>query len=103
NTGRFEQAGEHSAMIHANDEVVESELRQDVAHSRADLGLDHHRTRSDRVDVALIELAKSSARRTIRAPDWLNLVAFEEPWQLPAVLGDDTRERDRQIVPQGKV
>src|SRR5204863_10063823 len=58
---------------------------------------------ADAVNVALVELAEASARGAIRAPDGLNLVALEKPGELVAVLGDDARERDGQIIAERQV
>ena len=90
-------------MIEANHEVGEPEPLQHVADRSADLDFDDRRARPDRVDVALIELSKPSARRPIGPPHRLNLVALEEPRQLAAVLGDDARQRHRQVVAQRQV
>ena len=76
---------------------------QHVADRRAQLRLDHHRPRADRVDVALEELAEPAARRPIGAPHRLDLVSLEELRQLAAVFGDDARERHGQVVAQGQV
>ena len=63
-------------------------LRQHLADRREEFRLDDRRRRSDRVDVALIELAEPSARRPVRAPDRLNLIALEELRQLVLILRD---------------
>ena len=55
------------------------------------------------VDVALVELAESAARRPIGAPHGLNLIALEDLRQLRLVLGHDTRERHRQVVAQREI
>ena len=65
--------------------------------------LDHQRTRSDGIDVALVELTKPAARRTVGAPDRLNLVALEEPAQRATMLGDDPRQRHGQVVAQRQI
>ena len=85
------------------DEVAEPERRQHVADRGQQLGLDDRRRRSDRVDVALVELAEPAARRPIGAPHRLNLIALEELRQLVLVLRDDARERHRQVVAQREV
>ncbi len=69
----------------------------------ADLRLDDRRRRPDRVDVALVELAEPPARRPVRPPHRLNLVALEELRQLAAMLGDDARERHGEVVAQRQV
>jgi hypothetical protein len=51
----------------------------------------------------LIELTEPSARRTIGAPDRLNLVALEESRQLRLMLRDNASERHGQVVAQRKV
>ena len=58
---------------------------------------------ADRVDVALVELAEAAPRGPVGAPHRLDLVALEELRQLAAVLGDDARERHRQVVAQREV
>src|SRR5204863_9670597 len=52
---------------------------------------------------ALVELAEPAARGTIGAPHRLDLVALEESRQLAAVLGDDARERDREVVAEREI
>jgi hypothetical protein len=47
----------------------------------------------------VVELAEASAPGPVGAPDRLDLVAAEVPRQL-GVLGDEPRERDRQVVAQ---
>src|SRR6185503_21290395 len=69
----------------------------------ANLGLDNHRTRAQHVDVALVELAKSSSRRPIRAPHGLYLITLEKLRQLVAILCNDACERHRQVVTQSEI
>ena len=90
-------------MIDPDDEVGEPEPLEHVGHRGAQLGFDHHRFRSDGVDVALIELAKPAARRPIGAPDRLNLIPLEEPRQLAPMLGHHPRQRHRQVVAQRQI
>ncbi len=103
NAEALEHAAEQDAVIEADHEVGEAERAQHVAHRRAHLNFDDRRARADRVDVALIELTESAARRAVGAPHRLNLIALEEARQLAAVLGHDARERHRQVVAQGQV
>ena len=51
----------------------------------------------------IIQFAKAAARRTIGAPDRLNLVALEELRQLVLILRDYARQRDSQIVSQREI
>src|SRR4051812_25130142 len=90
-------------MIQLHREIIEAETRQHVADSGAQLDLDGRGSRSDDVDVALIELAEAPARRTVGAPHGLNLVSLEELRQLSAMLGDDPRQRDGEVVAQREV
>ena len=90
-------------MVHADDEVAGTRAAQHVADRGADLRLDNRRRRADGVDVALIELAKPPARRPIRPPHRLNLIALEEPRQLAAMFGDDARERHGQVVAKREI
>ena len=62
-----------------------------------------HRRRADRIDVALVELAEAALLRPVGPPHRLDLIALEEPRQLRAVLGDDPRQRHRQVVAQRQV
>ena len=103
NAEALEHAPEQHAVVETHHEVGEAERAQHVAHRRAHLRFDDRRARTDRVDVALIELTEAATRRAVRAPDGLNLVALEEARQLSAVLRDDARERHRQVVAQGQV
>ncbi len=103
NTEAVQHPAQQTAMIEPDHEVGEPEPLQHVADRGADLDLDNRRARPDGVDVALIELTKPAARRPIRPPHRLNLVALEEPRQLAAMLGDDARQRHRQVVAQRQV
>src|ERR1051326_8694345 len=47
-----------------------------------------------------MDLAEAAARRPIRAPYRLDLVALEESRQLALILRNHARERDRQVVGQ---
>ncbi len=71
-------AGQQLPVVQLNGEVAEPELDQDFAHGREHLDFDDRRPRSDGIDVALVELAEAAARRTVGAPDRLDLVALEE-------------------------
>ena len=90
-------------MIQADHEVVEPELGQRIRHRGAQLRLHDRRGRSERVDVALVELAEPAARRTIGPPHRLDLVALEQPRQPGLVLRDHARQRHRQVVAQRQV
>ena len=81
----------------------EAERLQHFAHRGNHLDFDHRRRRADRVHVALVELAEAAARGPVGAPHRLNLVALEESRQLAAVVGDDARERNGQVVAQREV
>ena len=96
-------AVEHATVIQLDNEVAEAERRQHLADRAEDVGFDHGRRRADGVDVALVELAKPAARRTIRAPHRLNLIALEELRQLVLILRDDARQRHGQIVPKREI
>src|SRR4029078_7777244 len=72
--------------------------------NRCDLfDLDERGCRSDRVDVALIELAKPAAGRPMGAQYGRNLIPLEKLWQLALMLGDNARERDGQVVPEREI
>ncbi len=101
--GGLEQRPQQLAVIEPDDEVVKAESLKHLADRGQDLHFDEQRRRPQRVDVALVELAEPAARRAIRTPHRLNLVALEESRQLVLVLRDDARERDRQIVPKRKI
>src|SRR5262249_48319134 len=90
-------------VVQSNREVVEAEAQQDIRHRRENLRFDTWRGRSDRVEIALIELAKPPARGPIGAPDRLDLVALEEPRQLVLILRDRTGQRHGEVVAQGEV
>src|SRR4029079_6213038 len=90
-------------MIHPDREISEAKFDQRLGDRAADLRLDHGRGRTQRIHVALIELAEASARRTIGAPHRLNLIPLEQLRQLVMVMGNHPRERDGQIVPQREI
>src|SRR5947209_3627004 len=90
-------------MIQSNLEIVKTKLRQYFTCRRANLSFHNHRMRAQHVNITLVELAKPSTRRPIRAPNGLNLVTLEKLWQLLLILRNDARQRDSRIVTQGKV
>ena len=90
-------------MVQADVEVVEPQLGQHVRRRGANLGLDQRRRRADGVDVALIELAEAPARRPVGPPHRLHLIPLEILGQLRLVVGDDARQRHREVVAQRQV
>src|SRR6185295_10035649 len=76
---------------------------QRIRYRRAQFRFDDRRGRAERVDVALVELAETAARRPVGAPHRLNLVSLEQPRQLALVLRDDARERHGQVVAEREV
>src|SRR5262249_6088645 len=61
------------------------------------------RRRTNRVDIALIELAEAASCRPVGAPNGLNLVALEKPRQLVLILCNHARQRNGQVVTQRQV
>ena len=102
-TSTIAQSNQNLPMIYANDEIIESKSDQGIAGRRNQFSFNHHRTRAEHVNIALIELAKASPRGTIGAPDRLNLIAFEKLRQLILILRDHARQRHREIVTQGQI
>ena len=74
-----------------------------MTRSRADFSFNYHRARAQHVNVTLVKLTKTSARRPICAPHRLNLITFEKLRQLVSVLGDESRQRNSQIVTKGEI
>ena len=60
-----EQRAQHPAVVQPDREIAEPEPPQHVRDRAADLCLDNRRLRTDGVHVALVELAKTSARGSI--------------------------------------
>ena len=94
NSSGLEQPGQRLPMIETNDEVVETKPLKHLGRRAQQLRFDHQRRRSNRVDVALIELAKPPFLRTIGSPNRLNLVTFERKFNFVLVLYHVTRERN---------
>src|SRR5262249_1507435 len=101
--GDLEQRGEQLPVIQTAREIIESQARQHIADGGEHLGVDDRRGRSDRIEIALKELAKSPFRRPIRTPYRLDLIPLEELRQRALVLRDDARERDGEVVPQREI
>ena len=101
--GCVQESRQHPPVIQPDREIAKAQRDQHVADRGAQLGLDHHRARTDRIHVALVELAEAAARRPIGAPHGLNLIPLEELRQLAAILGDNACERHRQIVTKRKI
>src|SRR5688500_11320052 len=95
-----QQARENRSVIQQDSVICESQTRHDFADRRQELRLDDERRRSDRIDIALEELAESPARGAIRTPDRLNLIPLEELRQLVLILRDDPRQWNSQVVAQ---
>src|SRR5438132_2926757 len=74
-TGLIENPCQNLTVIYANNKIVEAERHQSITRRRDQLRFHHHRPRPEHIDIALIELAKSSTRGTIGSPDGLNLIA----------------------------
>src|SRR5438067_1708857 len=90
-------------MIQADLEVAEPKRCQNFAYGSELLDFNHRRRRADRIDVALVELAKPSAGGPVRPPDRLNLIALEELRQLVLVLRNHACERHGEIVPKREI
>src|SRR6185312_3214511 len=78
NPGGVQEAGQHAAMIQPDGETFEAETRENVAHRREYFCFNQRRVGTHRIDVALIELPKPSARWTIGAPYRLDLITLPE-------------------------
>src|SRR5688572_34512 len=94
----LEGCRQYLPVVESNPKVPKAKLNEHIGGGREDLGLDGHRRRTDGVDVALIELAKTALLRAVGAPDGLNLVALEELRQLRSVFGHHARKRHRHVV-----
>ena len=90
-------------MVQPYHEILKPQLRHHVADGGEQLRLDDARRRANRIDIALEELAEPPACGPVGTPDGLNLVPLEELRQLVLVLGDDTRERNREVVTQREI
>ena len=98
-----QQSVQHDAMIEPQRKSLKTKARQDLTDRDDEFGLHDRRGGTDRIDIALIELAEPSARGTIGAPHRLDLIPLEELRQLVLILRDDSRERHGQIVPQREI
>ena len=98
-----EQAAQHLAMIQPDREIGEPEAFSTSETAAQTSASTTGGGRSDRVHVALVELAEAPLLRPVGAPHRLNLVALEELRQLALVLGDDARQRHGEVVPQREV
>src|SRR4029453_6281870 len=85
-------------VIDPDREIIEPEFGQHVTGCRTNLSFHNHRTRTQNIDVALVELAKPPAGRAVSAPDRLNLITLEKLRQLVLVLGHHTRQGNGQII-----
>src|SRR6266496_294347 len=90
-------------MIYPDHEILEAERYQRIAGRGDQFGFNYHRTRTEHVNIALIELSESSASGAIGPPHGLNLVALEKLRQFVLILGDDTSQRHGQIVAQRQI
>src|SRR2546426_8492860 len=70
----IENAGQYLPMIYANDEIIESKSDQGIACRRDQFSFNHHGSRAEHVNIALIEFAEAPTRGTIGTPHRLNLV-----------------------------
>ena len=99
----LENARQQASMVQPYDEILKPQPRHHFADGAEKLRLDDERRRANRIDIALEELAEAPPRGSIGAPDGLNLIPLEELRQLVLVLGDDARERNRQVVAQREI
>ncbi len=86
-------------MVRQDLEVPETEIDQHLRNRATDFGIGDQAGRASDVDIALVELAEATARRPIRAPDRLDLVALVERREV-LVVGDDAGQRHRQVIAQ---
>jgi hypothetical protein len=71
-TCRAEERRQELPMVDPDHEVGEAESGQRIRPGRAHLGFDHRRGRTERIDVALIELAEPPrAGRSARQTGWI--------------------------------
>ena len=96
--GRVQHFRQQDAVIEAEIEIAETQFGQDLTDNAAQLRFHNGRCRTERVDVALVELTEAPARRTIGAPHRLNLIPLEQLRELALVMRDDTCQRHRQVV-----
>ena len=82
---------------------VEADGPQQVVDHQRRLDVGGDRQRADRVEVALHELAVAAALRVLAAPHRGDVVALERRAQLVDVLGDEARQRHRQVEPHADV
>src|ERR1051325_1782168 len=94
---------QHLAIIQTDREITESQRRKHVTCGGANLCLHYHRTRTQHINVALIELAKAAARSPIGAPHRLDLITLKKLWQLVLILRHHTCKRHRQVVTQRQI
>jgi hypothetical protein len=99
---RGEQAAQDLAVVEVDGERAERKLGEDGVDDRRDLGVVGQRQAvlADHVDVALVELAEPALLVALAAVHALDLVAPEREVELCLVLGDEARQRHRQIEPQ---
>src|SRR5437867_11285480 len=100
-TSTIAQSNQNLPMIYANDEIIESKSDQGITCRRDQFSFNHHGSRAEYVNIALIEFAEAATRGTIGTPHRLNLVAFEKFRQLVLILRNHARQRHREIVTQG--
>ncbi len=98
-------AAHQLAVVDLDRERPDAEIAEHAVDDGRKLGVVAHRELilADDVDVALVELAESSALRALAAIDALDLVTAEREREIVLVLGDVARERHREIEPERQI
>src|SRR5690606_9630255 len=86
-------------VVHGDADRGDRQGGQRLGHDERELDLvvEGQRLRADDVDVGLGELAEATLLGALAPPDLLDLVALEREDELPGVLEDVARERDREV------
>ncbi len=102
-TERFQQAGEHHAVVDVDREPLEADGPQQVVDDEDRFGVGGDRAGADRIEIALHEFAVAAALRVLAAPHGGDVVALERRAQLADVLGGEAGQRHGEVEPQADI
>ena len=90
-------------MVDPNLEPLDTESLEQITNHESDLAIGGHAAGTDRVEVALGELAEAAGLRVLTPPDRSDVIALERQAQRRRVLAHKASERDCEIEAQRDV
>ena len=98
----FHDSVQGLTIVYSNHIIASRNLEcfKSLSQDATDFGVSRHRSRTNRVNVELIELAKATRPRPLVPPYEADLIAAKGNREVVAVLGEDPRQRRCKIIAQ---